>query len=494
MNLTDTQRRIIDTPGNLVVMASAGTGKTFTMVKKIEKEINENSDYKVIAAITFTIKAANEIKERINTDVRDHFIGTNNSFVINEIIKPFLKDVCGDDYDIEMDTDYSIKVNSFSEGMQILKTQKILTSYRDNQKNFIFELALKILHESKACRLYLQSKYFKIYIDEYQDCDRDMHSLFMYLCDELKIDTFIVGDDKQSIYMWRGAYPEAFRSIKDKTNFSSIFMAENFRSCQQIQNYSNLLCEETRDLYKTVDNLENIILINTNISQWCLDILPYIDTSKKCALLRFRNDDAKNGAQIMTSNGIEMVNIPTIPIAEITTEVSWLYNAIAKFFILEKYSEYDLITEIPNGESPNLSKIKKFLNDIVQNRNNYDPFKEKVKNIAEFFGYTLEDRHLKKLYETVTEEIYHTAFKIEEYNNISITFHSSKGLEYDQVIVFANDYALNDLSSIYNHYVAVTRAKSRLIIVNCNNSRFINNLNNLLLPKHLQIQDIMSIV
>ena len=46
MNLTDTQRRIIDTPGNLVVMASAGTGKTFTMVKKIEKEINENSDYK----------------------------------------------------------------------------------------------------------------------------------------------------------------------------------------------------------------------------------------------------------------------------------------------------------------------------------------------------------------------------------------------------------------------------------------------------------------
>ena len=130
----------------------------------------------------------------------------------------------------------------------------------------------------------------------------------------------------------------------------------------------------------------------------------------------------------------------------------------------------------------------------MQNRNNYDPFKEKVKNIAEFFGYTLEDRHLKKLYETVTEEIYHTAFKIEEYNNISITFHSSKGLEYDQVIVFANDYALNDLSSIYNHYVAVTRAKSRLIIVNFNNSRFINNLNNLLLPKHLQIQDIMSIV
>lgn len=494
MNLTDTQKKIIDTPGNLVVMASAGTGKTFTMVKKIEKEIKENTDYKVVAAITFTIKAANEIKERIKADVRDHFIGTNNSFVINEIIKPFLKDICGEDYNIEMDTDYSTKINSFSEGMQILKNYKVLTSYRDNQKNFIFELALKILQESKACRLYLKSKYFKIYIDEYQDCDKDMHNLFMYLCDKLKIDTFIVGDDKQSIYMWRGAYPEAFKSIKNKSNFNSIFMAENFRSCQQIQNYSNLLCKETRNLYKSIDNLENIILVNTNNLKWCSDILTYIDTSKNCALLRFRNDDAKSGAEIMTINGIETVNIPTIPIADITTEVSWLYNSIAKIFILEKYSEYDLITEIPNGESPNLSKVRNYIKDIIENKNNPDMFKEKVKNMAKYFGYTSEDRHLEKLYKTIIDEKYHTAFKIDEYKNISITFHSSKGLEYDQVIVFAKDYDLNDISSIYNHYVAVTRAKSKLIIVNCNNTRFINNLSSLLETKELQIKDIMCIV
>lgn len=494
MNLTDTQKKIINTQGNLVVMASAGTGKTFTMVQKIEKEIKENNNYKVIAAITFTIKAANEIRERINVDIKDHFIGTNNSFVINEIIKPFLKDICGEDYDIEMDTDYSMKINSFSEGMQILKNLKVLTSYRDSKKNFIFELALKILQESKACRLYLQSKYFKIYIDEYQDCDKDMHNVFMYLCDQLKIDTFIVGDDKQSIYMWRGAYPEAFKSIKQKPNFNSIFMSENFRSCQQIQNYSNLLCEETRDLYKIIDNLDNIILINTDNSKWCSDVLKYVDTSKKCALLRFRNDDAKNGAEILTINGLETVNIPTIPISDITTEVSWLYSAIAKIFIIEKYSEYDLITEIPNGENPNLSKIKRYIRDIKYNISNYDIFKEKVKNISKYFGYNAEDRHIQKLYKTITEDIYHTAFKVEEYKNISITFHSSKGLEYDQVIVFAKDYDLNDISSIYNHYVAVTRAKSKLIIVNCNNLRFITNLNILLLNKGIQIQDIMKIV
>ena len=283
MSLTETQERIVNTQGNLVVMASAGTGKTYTMVQKIEKEIKENKNYQVIAAITFTIKAANEIKERLTVDTKEHFIGTNNSFVINEIIKPFLKDILGEEYEIEMDTDYTEKVNTLEEGLNRLKNSKILCSYSDPKRNFIFELALKIVRESKACRLYLQAKYFKIYIDEYQDCDKDMHNFFMYLCDNLNIKMFIVGDDKQSIYMWRGAYPQAFRSIKNKENFKSIFMAENFRSCKQIQNYSNLLCEETRNLYSKTDNKENIILINTNKYQWAEEVLKYIDTSKKCA-------------------------------------------------------------------------------------------------------------------------------------------------------------------------------------------------------------------
>lgn len=63
---------------------------------------------------------------------------------------------------------------------------------------FIFQLALEILQKSTACQLYLKAKYFKIYVDEYQDCDKDMHALFMYICEILNIDTFVVGDEKQS--------------------------------------------------------------------------------------------------------------------------------------------------------------------------------------------------------------------------------------------------------------------------------------------------------
>lgn len=101
MNLTPVQQQIVDTPGNLIVRASAGTGKTHTMVAKIATEIEHNHTHKSIAAITFTIKAAQEIKDRLTIDSSRHFIGTNNSFVIEEIIKPFLKDVYGAEFEVD---------------------------------------------------------------------------------------------------------------------------------------------------------------------------------------------------------------------------------------------------------------------------------------------------------------------------------------------------------------------------------------------------------
>ena len=148
MNLSPIQQTIIETGGNLIVRASAGTGKTHTMVNKIVKDIDDNRSHKVIAAITFTIKAAQEIKDRLTVDTVRHFIGTNNSFAIEEIIKPFMKDVYGDDFDIDMSTDYSEKVNDFQEGVDKIKNEGVLCSYINSRQNFIFELAYKIVELS----------------------------------------------------------------------------------------------------------------------------------------------------------------------------------------------------------------------------------------------------------------------------------------------------------------------------------------------------------
>lgn len=498
MKLSPIQEEIIGISGNLIVRASAGTGKTHTMVNKIAKDIEDNHTHKVVAAITFTIKAAQEIKDRLSVDIIQHFIGTNNSFAIEEIIKPFMKDVYGSDFDKDMSTDYAIKVETFQDGIDKINVDGVLCSYHDNKRNFIFDLAQEIVEKSSACKLYLQAKYFKIYIDEYQDCDKSMHKFFMYLCNELSTDTFVVGDEKQSIYIWRGAYPEAFKSIWDKPNFEKRFMGDNFRSCQQIQNYSNLLCEETRTLYNPLDNLDNIIWLTPTGTDWASQVISQMDADKKSALLRFSNDNARLGADGLTTAGIEHIYIPQTPIADITTDTAWLYSAVAKYMIIDKYSAYDVIAEIPvegNESRKTVSTIRKLLNDIELSIDDEHSFYTAINELAEYLGYGTRADHLKKLFRTISDTSFHVAFEPEKYKHIAITFHSSKGLEFEQVIAFAEDYRLSDMPSIYNHYVAVTRAKSKLIIVKLNNYNancFQTNLTKIFSESGLNLNDIVS--
>lgn len=80
---------VLNTAGNIVVSASAGTGKTRTMIAKICRDLLENRTHKTIASITFTIRAAQEIRDRLTLDTAQCFIGTNNSFAIEEIISRF---------------------------------------------------------------------------------------------------------------------------------------------------------------------------------------------------------------------------------------------------------------------------------------------------------------------------------------------------------------------------------------------------------------------
>lgn len=501
--LSPIQKEIVEQPGNLIVRASAGTGKTHTMVSKIVYDIEHQHTHKVVAAITFTIKAANEIKERLVIDTTSHFIGTNNSFAIEEIIKPFMRDVFGMEYKLDMSTDYSAKVNTFSDGLAKIKDEQILCSYANSKENFIFQLALDILKKSKACQLYLKAKYFKIYIDEYQDCDKDMHALFMYICETLRIDTFIVGDEKQSIYMWRGAYPKAFMGIWDRPDFSKKFMRDNFRSCQQIQNYSNLLCNETRDLYRQVEDLSSVIMVCATADNWVSSVVPYLEREKKCALLRYRNANAEVGANELTDGNVEFTYVPQTPIADITTETAWMYNAIAKFFILPKYSAYDFRDEIPNevvGNKRVLNYIKKALSTLDECIKKEDAagFEKQIVLMANYLGYETKTDHCERLYRTIGDKRYHPAFNIDDLKRIAITFHSSKGLEFEQVIMFVSDYRLSSEQDIYNHYVAATRAKSKLIMVYINDDwnakQFARNVNKILSEVKLQMSNVATVV
>jgi len=468
---------VLRTAGNIVVSASAGTGKTRTMIARICHDLLENKTHKMVAAITFTIKAAQEIRDRLTLDTTQCFIGTNNSFAIEEIVKPFLKDVYGDEYDVEFDTDYpNRRLNSIADGLESIKNSHTIYSYVDNRRNFVFDLALDIIKKSEACRLYLQAKYFEIYIDEYQDCDIDMHTFFMYLCDELRITTFIVGDDKQSIYRWRGANPASFVSVFTKDGFTHKALTENHRSIKQIQDYSNLLFVGTRELVTHPQNIGAIIWVAATNENWATKVVPLLDASKTSALLRHARNNTRNGkqgasegAELLAQSGMKHVFIPPTPIDDITTNTAWLYTAIASFILLNSYSAYDFINDIPT-ESDNVTvgKTQQMLRAIQQHIDDQTAFARSVNALAVYLGYPTIPQHIMSLFETATDSKYAVALNPEKPKHCTLTLHSSKGLEFDQVILFIEDYAfsgaVND-EHINNHYVACTRAKSKLIIV-----------------------------
>lgn len=286
-------------------------------------------------------------------------------------------------------------------------------------------------------------------------------------------------------------------------NFESISI-NNFRSCQQIQNYTNLLCPDTRNLYVPLDSTENIIWLNvSNESSWGEIVLNYIDKNVKSALLRFSNQNAQLGAEVLKNNGLDCVYIPQPPISDITTESAWLYNSIASYCILEHYSVYDLISEIPvegDESKKNTYKINSYLKKIKKysEENDEVEFQKSVSEIVTYLGYVTNEDHFQKLFETITDTLFHSAFEQEKYNHISITFHSSKGLEFEQIVIFSEDYNLRDMSSIYNHYVASSRAKNKLIIVRIVDKYWDNifeqNLEKIFLDSNLKISSVVNII
>lgn len=92
---------------------------------------------------------------------------------------------------------------------------------------------------------------------------------------------------------------------------------------------------------------------------------------------------------------------------------------------------------------------------------------------------------------------YRPYFEQSLYKNTSMTFHSSKGLEFDQVILFVTDYPLNTPDSICNHYVAATRARYKLILILLNQDksyRYLNNIKEICRLRNINIKKVINFI
>ena len=285
------KKAVLHVDGPCLVIAGAGSGKTKVLTTRIANLISSGVKSSNILAITFTNKAANEMRTRVENLIGQHyaFVGTFHSFglrVIQEnlpfvhltngftivdtedvtsIIKKILKDLAIDA------TEYSpaffrskisfIKNNMLSDS----EMQKFLISEPEKMAIRIYHEYEKILQRNNAVDFddllkkpvelfreypdilaHYQDKYQYILIDEYQDTNEVQYKLVKLISAKYK-NLFVVGDPSQSIYAFRGAnYQNILNFENDYPNCEVIKLPQNYRSTQIILDAANDVIKHNR--------------------------------------------------------------------------------------------------------------------------------------------------------------------------------------------------------------------------------------------------------
>lgn len=285
------QQAVQHTEGPLLILAGAGSGKTKVLTVRIAHLLAQGVNPYEILAITFTNKAAKEMKSRVEGLVGDvanriwlstfhsfcakflrfeldNFLGYNSNFTIYDtsdsqaVIKAALKALNLDDKYYPVGamigaiSDAKNKLlfaSDFRKQARDFYQQKVADVYeyyeRELRKNNALDfddlllVAVKLL-QSNAAVLDKYSKRFRyVMIDEYQDTNHAQYLLAKLLASHWK-NIAVVGDADQSIYAWRGADIQNILDFeKDYPNCTSIKLEQNYRSTKTILDAANAVIE-----------------------------------------------------------------------------------------------------------------------------------------------------------------------------------------------------------------------------------------------------------
>ena len=347
--------------GPCLVIAGAGSGKTKVLTTRIAYLMEQGINDTNILAITFTNKAAKEMRERLNVMVPGSrvFVGTFHSFglkIIREnldclgmdknftildsddvlsLIKKIMKDL---GMDIKEISPYFVR-NKISFIKNELLTDALLDKYfntevekkiieiyheylkvlkKNNSVDFddLLKLPVELFKRNSDVLEHYQKHYKYILIDEYQDTNEVQYKLSRMLADKYK-NIFVVGDPSQSIYGFRGAN---FRNILDfEKNFKNtevIKLEQNYRSTKNILDAANSVIKNNKerkemDLYSTLgdgvkvkylrsyDEKHEIALIVDEIKNLLKEGYTYQDI----AIFYRTNAQSRNVEEVLLKNG-----------------------------------------------------------------------------------------------------------------------------------------------------------------------------------------------
>lgn len=281
------KKAVTTTEGPLLVLAGAGSGKTKVLTTRIAYLIKEKGiDPDSILAITFTNKAAKEMKDRVVnilgpsaygiqistfhsfglSIIREHYekLGYKRNFTILDsddsltMIKKIMREL---NLDTQIYNPRSIRniisgnkngmvdSNGYEKFVHTEFDEKVLQIFKKYEKS-LFEgnsldfddlllLPLVLFKKNPAILQQYQEKYQYILIDEYQDTNEVQYLLTKMISAKYK-NICVVGDESQSIYSFRGAnYRNILNFEKDYKNPEIILLEKNYRSTQNILNVAN---------------------------------------------------------------------------------------------------------------------------------------------------------------------------------------------------------------------------------------------------------------
>lgn len=308
-NLNKEQREAVQTvQGPLLVLAGAGSGKTKLLTSRIAYLIQNGVRPRNILAVTFTNKAAKEMKERLGNILGENvvkymWVGTfhgicgrilrenienysfqsgkklDKNFSIydetdsNAVIKQAIKKLNLDDKVYQPKLVKSVISNAknkmqdaytFATFARDFKSQKIASIYEEyentlNNNNAIdfddmLMLTVKLLEQCKDVRQLYYDRFQHILVDEFQDTNMAQYKLINMLYTNLEPDIpderslCVVGDVDQSIYSWRGAdYTIILNFQKDFKKTKLIKLEQNYRSTANILNVANAIIENNTE-------------------------------------------------------------------------------------------------------------------------------------------------------------------------------------------------------------------------------------------------------
>ena len=313
-DLNEAQRAAVEyIDGPSLVIAGAGSGKTRVLTYKIAYLLSKGMKPWSIMALTFTNKAAREMKERIGRlvgdDLAQHLymgtfhsifsrilraeaehIGFNNNFTIYDetdsrsLIKAIVKEMGLDDKSykpaavharISMAKNNLVSAEFYASDAAIFEQNKraqmpelgkIFVAYvqrcrQANAMDFddLLVLTHRLFREHEEIRQKYAARFDYILVDEYQDTNHVQMSIVMQLCKE-KLRVCAVGDDSQSIYSFRGANIDNILNYQKQLKGTRLFKLEqNYRSTQTIVKAANSLIKFNRNQIKKDVYSENAV-------------------------------------------------------------------------------------------------------------------------------------------------------------------------------------------------------------------------------------------